>query len=257
MQEKQSSAGRGGTASIIRLPEVPVMEREITVGPQAAAALDHWDPRPGEIYTLAGPDGHFYRGRLTRFDGETADLVVFHRFPGPVESPVSFHLFQAVPEKERFELILQKATELGVHRICPFSSARSTTLEERERGQKKSHRWPHVLKRAARQCRRAMIPELSAPLTWEQMLREATRSDLTLLLYERENACGLNRALEGFSGSSISIVIGPEGGLTVPESRALVRAGGRTVTLGSRILRTETAAITALGLIQLLTGGME
>ena len=102
-----------------------------------------------------------------------------------------------------------------------------------------------------------MIPELTAPLTWEEMLREAAACDLTLLLWERETACGLGRALAGFSGCSIAVVIGPEGGLIHPECEALVRAGGRAVTLGGRILRTETAAITALGLVQHLTGGLD
>ena len=256
MQEERNTAGKGGPASVIHLPETPVMEREMSIGPPRAAALHCWDPRPGEIFTLVGPRGTFYRGRLIGFNGETATVVPFHRFDGPVESPVDIRLFQALPEKERFELILQKATELGAYGITPFQSRRSTTLAAREKGQRKSHRWPHILLRAARQCRRAMIPELSPPLSWEEMLKIAGQADLTLLLYEREGSRTLGEALAGFRGKSLSIIVGPEGGLIRPEADAVLRAGGQAVSLGNRILRTETAAITALGLAQHLVGDL-
>lgn len=247
---------QGGEKSLIQLSEVPVLEKSQRLSEEAVTALYCWQPRMGEIYTLADPEGRYYRGRLTHLDTTSAVIIPFYAFPHPVETPVSLHVYQALPEKERFELILEKLTELGVDRIIPFVSERSTTLQQRDARQKKSHRWPHVLLRAARQCRRAMIPELSAVMQWYQVIQQLSDSDLTIVLNERENVTGLKEVLKGITSGTISLIVGPEGGLTRHEVDSVCNMGGHAISLGSRILRTETAAILAAGLIQYETGGM-
>lgn len=146
--------------------------------------------------------------------------------------------------------------ELGVQRIVPFISAHSTTLEERDSGQRKSHRWPEVVLRAAKQCRRCDIPELGPVMDFEQVLSEASRWDLTLMLYEGNMPLKLRDALKDSHISSAALVVGPEGGFDVSEVQRASAAGLVPVTLGSRILRTETAAIAGVTLMQFVLGGL-
>ena len=247
---------RGGRGSLIRLETVPVLDKELALSPKSARALTFWQARPGQIVTLIDPEDHYCRGRLTAMTDSGASVVLFAQLPGPVESPLQITVFQALPEKERFELVLQKLTELGVHRIVPFQSQRSTTLQERDALQRKSHRWPDVLLRAARQCRRAMIPELGPVTDWSQVMSEAKATQLALLLYEGKGQLGLARALKQTQPSSLSLIVGPEGGFSAIEVAAAEERGVVTVSLGPRILRTETAAIVAAGVCQALCGDL-
>lgn len=247
---------RGGVASLIRLESIPPLEKELALSPESARALAFWQARPGQIITLTGPENRYYRGRLTTRTDSEARVVPFAELPAPVESPLQITVFQALPEKERFELVLQKLTEIGVHRIVPFQSQRSTTLEERDALQRKSHRWPDVLLRAARQCRRAMIPELGTIADWPQVMDQAKETSLALLLYEGEGGQGLGRILQQAQPSSLSLIIGPEGGFSAMEVAAAEERGAVTVSLGPRILRTETAAIMAAGVCQAFCGDL-
>ena len=169
-----------GPTSRIQLPTTPCLEQEVVLGYDAVQALQCWRGRPGEIVTLTDPQLCEYRGRVTALD-ETSVTVLPFAAIAPTESLIRIDLLQALPERERFELVLQKATELGVARIVPYQSRRSTTLTERDAGQKKSHRWPNVLLRAARQCRRAEIPELSPVLDWQDALDHCVDAELSLL----------------------------------------------------------------------------
>ncbi|NOY14501.1 MAG: RNA methyltransferase, partial [Deltaproteobacteria bacterium] len=173
-----------------------------------------------------------------------------------MESQLRIELLQALPAKERFELVLQKATEIGVARIVPYCSARSSTLPERDSRQKKSHRWPDILLRAARQSRRAEIPELSADISWQQALAQCAAAELSLLCYEGAGCRPLAEALRGFNGRRIALMIGPEGGFTPAEIEQARSLGILPVGLGPRILRTETAAIVAAAIIQFALGDL-
>lgn len=161
-------------------------------------------------------------------------------------------LFQALPEKERFELVLQKAVELGVDAIVPFVCRHSTSLAERDAGQRKSHRWPDVILRAARQCRRRILPELYPVLEWEQVLSLAAELSRTYFCHPTPGARPLVQALGENIGASLGLVVGPEGGFAGDEAAAATASGLRPVFLGPRMLRTETAAIASLSLMAAL-----
>lgn len=246
---------RGGADTLIRLPRVPVLEQSLTLEPEASSALAYWQARPGQIITVADPAGGHYRARLLVLE-PSARVVPFFRYQAPVESPLELVVYQALPAKERFELVLQKLTEIGVRRIVPFVSERSATLAERDAGQKKSHRWPQVVLRAARQCRRAIIPELAPVLSWPEMLAEATVLAHKLLLYEGPAPRRLGEALTGRQSLRTALLIGPEGGFAATEVAAAERAGFLRVSLGPRVLRTETAAIVAASLLQFSLGDL-
>jgi 16S rRNA (uracil1498-N3)-methyltransferase len=238
------------------LCRTPVLEEETALPPEAARALSFWSARPGEILTLTGPDDSAWRGRVSRLTGEEARVVVFEKLPFSPESLVHVTVFQALPQKERFELVLQKLTEIGVDRIVPFVCRRSTTPEQRDLGQKKSHRWPAVVLRAAKQCRRALLPELSPVLCWRDVLLEAAGADLRLLLYEKHPGRTLSQLLRRMEAERVALVVGPEGGFTEREMEEARHSGLVPVSLGSRILRTETAAIVSAAIIQFALGDL-
>jgi len=247
---------KGGFQSLLQLDTIPVLEQPAPVSTSLATALSCWAARPGEVFTVKDPGGTFYRARLQKDVDGSFSMVPFWQFPKSPESPLHITVFQALPEKERFELILEKLTELGVQRIVPFTSQYSTTLAERDSGQKKSHRWPHVLLRAAKQCRRGIIPELSPVVDFPTMLTEVMRADLSLILYEEK--IGQRLSLDKLSSPAcIGIAIGPEGGFSPQEIEKAQLRGLRCVGLGPRILRTETAALTAVTVLQQQWGDLK
>jgi 16S rRNA (uracil1498-N3)-methyltransferase len=245
----------GGDASLIALAEVPVLERPTPLSVAGGRALDAWRSRLGEIVTVRDPLGAWYRARLVE-RGTQGVVVPFQCLERAPESALRLVVCQALPAKERFELILQKLTELGAARVVPYVSRRSTDLAGRDAGQKKSHRWPEVVLRAARQCRRAVIPELGAVADWTEVLAEGEGADCRLLLYEGEASLTLGEVLRRTSPRCVVLTVGPEGGFTAEEVNEARAAGFIAVSLGPRILRTETAAIVGAALVQHLAGDL-
>ena len=174
----------GGVGSLIRLPATPTLEQEISLADDATGALAAWQGRSGEILTAVDPQNLHYRVRITSTDPDTMRAIPYARLDQATESPLRIDVLHALPSKERFELVLEKLTELGVFRVVPMETERSSTLSERDASQRKSHRWPHLLRRASRQCRRAMLPELYAPVDFAAALTLATEAEVKLLLDE-------------------------------------------------------------------------
>ena len=238
---------RGGAASLLRLNARPKLEAAMSVDAQLQQALEAWRARPGEIFTLVDDAGLCYRARLHKADDGALQLFPFEQVADP-EPRSRLVLFQALPEKERFELILQKGVELGVAAVVPYVSRYSISLAERDAQQRKSHRWPDVVLRAARQCRRRMVPELYPVVDWSTMLQEAEAVERRFLLHPGPNAASLNDLLQGELPASLALIVGPEGGFAAPEVEEALAAGCELAGLGPRLLRTETAAICALSL---------
>jgi 16S rRNA (uracil1498-N3)-methyltransferase len=241
----------GGSRSLLRLADSPVkLEAGVAATADTLTALNAWQARAGEIFSVVGPVGDWYRARLQEYNPSAALFVPFARINRSCESGLWLTVCQALPDKERFELVLEKLTELGVSRLVPFQSERSVTISERDARQKKSHRWPDLVVKAAKQCRRGMLPELFPVLASDQALYLAAQADLKLLLFEGETDWQLGDLLAGLPPASVSLVIGPEGGFSKAEIETARGLGILPVSLGPRILRTETAALTAAALIQ-------
>lgn len=247
---------RGGQASLIRLDSVPVLDAQLALSATALEALSCWQARPGEVVTLVDPLQTCYRARILACETDQVRAVPFEKMAHPLESQVAIEVYQALPEKERFELILQKLTEIGVTKIVPYVSRRSTTLEERDAGQRKSHRWPDVVLRAARQCRRAMLPELYPVVSWDQATYLASHAELKLMLFEGDAPWTLKEALNGARPDRIALFVGPEGGFAPEEVADARQMGFLPVSVGPRILRTETAAIVGAALLQYALGDL-
>lgn len=212
------------------------------------------EPRLGEAVTVVDPRGREFRARVLRLSSEEAQLVAFEELKRPTEPPFDLYLLQALPDKERMELVIQKATELGARIIVPFKASKSISLEEREARQPKAHRWPHVALKATKQCRRAYLPYVAPYCPFKEALRWAEGAEVKILLYE--GGSPLKEVLHRRPPSKAVVMVGPEGGWTEGELKETLSAGFSPCSLGGRVLRTETAAIVACALLMYEWGGL-
>jgi 16S rRNA (uracil1498-N3)-methyltransferase len=266
----------------IVLDQKVVIGKEVIIEGPPLEALRFQGGRVGSILTLTDSQGKDFRGRVLRLSGKRASVLPFETFQSPTESPLEMILLQALPEKERIEWIIQKATELGVSTIVPFKSERSISLEERESKQKKAHRWQEIAIKAVQQSRRARVAKIEKYCSFVEALEYCREEGLKILLWEKEGESLkdvlkkystlsppfekfiLSPPLEkggegGFRGgrhARVYLMIGPEGGFTEEEVRLAKKKGFIPVKLGQRILRTETAAITLIGILQYELGDL-
>jgi 16S rRNA (uracil1498-N3)-methyltransferase len=159
----------------------------------------------------------------------------------------------AFPKSDKLEHVIQKATELGAYEIITFPSARCISKPDDKSIRKKLERWQKIALSAAEQSGRGRIPQVVVLESFSQALSRAAQADKALLFYEHEEATTLHMALSSGSFATVSLLTGPEGGLEEKEVEQARQAGLQVCTLGRRILRTETAAITAVGMCMLHT----
>jgi 16S rRNA (uracil1498-N3)-methyltransferase len=172
---------------------------------------------------------------------------------------IEITLCQAVPKAEKIDGIIRHATELGTGRIVPFLAARSIPRWPAAKSQLKRERWQKIALEAARQCGRVDIPEIAEIATFDEMLRLAQKGALNLILWEEESDRGIRDLLRdpAYGGTkNFLLVIGPEGGFGRDEIDRARAAGFWSVSLGKRVLRVETAALTALALLQYEKGAL-
>jgi len=223
--------------------------KEVLIKGPPLEALRFQGGRVGSLITLTDSEGNDFRGRIVRLSEKEALVLPFEAFQLPVESPLEVILLQALPEKERMELIIQKATELGVSAIVPFKSERSISLEEREVKQKKAHRWQEIAVKAVQQSRRARVPRVEPYRSFQEALNFCGKDGLKILLWEKKGE-PLREILKQNHPQKVYAVVGPEGGFTEEEVALAKDKGFVPVKLGQRILRTETAAITLVAILQ-------
>jgi 16S rRNA (uracil1498-N3)-methyltransferase len=229
--------------------------KEVLMKGPPLEALRFQGGRVGSIVTLTDSRGDDFRGRVLRLSKGEASILIFEAFPSPTESSLEIVLLQALPEKERMELIIQKATELGVSAILPFQSERSISLREREAKQKKAHRWQHIAVKAVQQSRRARVPWVGECRSFQEVLEDCKGDGLKILLWEKEGE-NLKNVLKQHPAQKIYVMFGPEGGFTQEEAILAKAVGFIPVKLGQRILRTETTAIALVGILQYELGDL-
>ncbi len=165
---------------------------------------------------------------------------------------IEIYLFQGLPKSDKLELIIQKAVELGVHAIIPVQMERSIAKIEPNKVKSKTERYQSIAKSAAEQSKRTIIPEVTEPTSLKLALEKAKEMDLFLIPYENQKGIeNTKKALFSIKkGFKVGVLIGPEGGFSDKEIE-LATAVGTPISLGKRILRTETASITALSMLML------
>ena len=171
------------------------------------------------------------------------------------ELPINIHLFQGLPKSDKLELIIQKCVELGVATITPTEMTNCVVKLEPKKKQSKVERWQSIAEAAAKQSKRSVIPTVNNVLSFKEMLTRVKEMDLFLVPYENEEGMiATKNALEKIKkGMNVGILIGPEGGFEKSEIEKLIQEGGLPVSLGKRILRTETAALPAVSMCMLYT----
>jgi 16S rRNA (uracil1498-N3)-methyltransferase len=231
------------------------LDQEIKIEGPPLEALRFQRVRAGMLITVTDSEGNDFRGRILHLSEREASVLIFHRFPSPTESPVEITLLQALPEKERMELIIQKTTELGVSEIISFRSAKSISLEERESKQRKAHRWQDIAVRAVQQSRRGGVPSVRYMRSLEEVFRVCEGEGLKIVLWEKGGE-NLKAVLKRHQSQKVYALVGPEGGFRVEEVSLAREHGFIPIKLGQRILRTETAAITLIAILQYELGDL-
>jgi 16S rRNA (uracil1498-N3)-methyltransferase len=229
--------------------------KDVLIQGPPLVALCFQGGRVGSLITLTDLEGNDFRGRVLRLSKTKASILIFDAFPSATESSLEIILLQALPEKERMEMIIQKATELGVTAIVPFQSEKSISLKEREAKQKKAHRWQHIAVKAVQQSRRAKVPYIGECRLFQEVLEDCTKGGLKILLWEKEGE-SLKDVVTQHPARKIYVMVGPEGGFAEGEVTLAKEKGFIPVKVGQRILRTETAAIALVGILQYERGDL-
>ena len=202
---------------------------------------------------LVSCDGVSSLCRLDGFEGDSAVAEIIEENYQSTDLPIKIYLFQGLPKSDKMELIIQKAVELGVHAIIPTEMSRCVVKLDDKKKKSKIQRWQTIAESAAKQSKRSAVPTVYETISYKEALEMAKDLDVLMVPYECEN--GMEETKKALSqikeSSSVGIIIGPEGGFEESEVEKATAIGGESISLGKRILRTETAAITAVGMVML------
>ena len=209
---------------------------------------------PGEKVLISTGDEWEYTCSIERFTEDAVILRVEDAQKPGKELASKIWLFQCLPKGDKMETVVQKAVELGAFAIVPVSSSRCVVKLDERRGVQKVKRWNAIAEAAAKQSKRLIIPEVKPVMRFKDALKAAQDIDVKLIPYERQDGmAGTRRILNGITQvQSVAVMIGPEGGFDEDEIRMARENGFEPITLGKRILRTETAGMTALSILMYL-----
>ena len=211
---------------------------------------------PGdEVCAMDGAGGR-WRSEIDAVEGTQVRVRLIEALPDR-ESPLRLTVYEGIPKADKLDFITQKLTELGAVALTPVRMERCVVKLDDRDGAKRRERLEKIAREAAKQCGRGRCMRVNAPMDWRTALQAMARHELLLIPWEE---AGGQRMKDAFSGApdarDIGIVIGPEGGMTGEEVAAMTAIGGQAITLGPRILRTETAAVVSAALAMQLWGDM-
>lgn len=208
--------------------------------------------RVGDPVVLFNGDGNEYAGELSLVDKRSVKVLINAKLALTCESPLSLHLGQGIAKGDRMDFVLQKATELGVTEITPVMTERCNVKLSSERWEKKSQQWHKIIASACEQSGRNQLPTLHPPVTLTEWLKQPTQQ-VRLLLHPEAN-----KALPSLPirSQGARVLIGPEGGLSDAEIYQAGEAGFHQIKMGPRVMRTETAALTVLSVLQAQFGDL-
>ena len=207
---------------------------------------------PGEEVNVTDGSGEkVYRCAIASIGEDKVELNIMWAQEKGMELPSKIYLFQGLPKSDKMELIIQKAVELGVYEIIPMATARAVVKLDQKKAAAKVKRWQAISESAAKQSKRLLIPEVKEPVKCSEALKLASDLDVRLIPYElAEGMDGTRRIIQSVKpGQSVAVFIGPEGGFEEAEVELAKEAGFQAITLGRRILRTETAGMTVLSIL--------
>jgi len=206
----------------------------------------------GEAITLFNGDGGEHTATLTSIDRKRASVEIKTFSPREVELPYSMTLVQALPEGSKMDWIIEKAVELGATAIQPLAAQRCVVRLSAERAAKKMEHWHGIIAAAAEQCGRNRLPHLAEPADFQEWIQQQNLHARILLSPRAEQS--LSDWARHHPPQAVAMLIGPEGGFTEQEENAASRHGVLTLSIGSRVLRTETAGLAALAALNAVWG---
>ncbi len=207
----------------------------------------------GEQLAATDENGMEYLCEIENVDAEGIDLKILDKFMAERELSAEVYLFQGLPKGDKMELIIEKAVELGVHKVVPVETKRCIVKLDEKKAAAKIKRWSAIAESAAKQSKRCRIPQIHSVITLKEAL--AMTKDFQLVCIPYEEAKGMDSLKHFLSnikpGMKIGFFIGPEGGFEADEIQQAIEHGVEPVSLGKRILRTETAGLTLMSMIML------
>lgn len=237
----------------------------VLTGDDAHHLLKVMRARAGEQIICSDGQGREVLAEITAIEPGLVRAAVVEVLPLLAESAVHVWIAQSLPKGDKLETVIQKGTEIGATRFIPFLSARTVVQYDDRKEAKRVDRWRKIAKEAAEQAHRNRVPDVDAPITWKQLLKNVPEADAAFFCYEKPSGKQLRSALkeafpdrsaEKLQGCSVLLIIGPEGGFTEQELHEAEAAGCTAVGLGARILRTETAGMVGLTCVLYETGEM-
>ena len=209
--------------------------------------------KPGHLITLFNGEGGEYSATIQTIEKRSCHVSIGQFVERNVESPLAITLLQGISKGDKMDFTIQKAVELGVNHIVPLLTERSVVKLDARRGHKKHQHWQGIANSATAQSGRNIITNISPIAKLSEYLQTSQPNGDNRLILSPSADTGFNSITKN---CSITLLIGPEGGLSDDEERAAVAVGFAAVRFGPRVLRTETAAIAALGLIQGIWGDL-
>ena len=194
----------------------------------------------GEEIEISTGDGFDYLCKIEEISKDLVIAKIIDCFGNESEPNVKITLYQGLPKAEKMELIIQKCIELGIDEIVPINTDR-TIVKLAGKEEKKLARWNKIAEAAAKQSRRGKGPKVTPVINFSQAIQQANKNDINIIPYEKEEKNSIKNIIKGFDGESIGIFIGPEGGFSEKEIDKNIKNNIKPITLGKRILRTETA----------------
>ena len=214
--------------------------------------------QPGDRFICSNGEGREALVVVTEIDKATLTAKIVEELPLTAEPQVQVWIAQSLPKGDKMESVIQKCTEIGAARFIPFISERTIVHYDGKKEARRLERWRKIAKEAAEQAHRNRVPQIDEPLSWPMLLKQVEHVDLACFAYEKENVQQLREHLIRLehlhrqqpipenNRMVVLLIIGPEGGFTEREVADAEAAGCKSISLGRRILRTETAAMVGL-----------
>lgn len=213
--------------------------------------------KTGEIITIFDGKGCDYEAKIVSTSTNRVEVSVIRRISSPSEPDVNITLAQAMLKGKKMDILVRQITELGIKRWLPFKCERSVPVPNRKKIQSRIERWETIVKESLKQCKRGSLTEICPVVSFEEMLTMGKTSDVKLIFWENETH-SLQEVLANLPArcETIFAILGPEGGFSETEIQKAVSLGYQSVSLGPRVLKSETAALTVCALMQYIFGDL-
>lgn len=213
--------------------------------------------KAGQLVTVVDDNGQVAAMEMVAFSDSAVTLQLKEHLAADTESPLKIMLAQCLLKADKMDMVVQKAVELGAVGVIPISSQNCVARYDAKKGAARKDRWQKIADEAAKQCGRTALLKVRPIVTLGQFIADMQSTDSSLVFfYENENEQSAKEYLRSLKDKQIVLLVGPEGGFSLDEAKLIEEAGGKSVTLGPRILRAETAALTAIAVTQYENGDL-